>query len=154
DGSLSAFSLLPDVSLIGSVSSFTVVGEWLYAFGGNATDPQTAEPVYVQRAVIRGDGTLSTFSIPDVPASSPLIGGPGVVLGNQMYLFGASQIQRATIYPDGNLSPFVRDNDSALTWAGSYVVQIGAHLYAIHGGSAYVGVEMVERASVIADATP
>jgi hypothetical protein len=113
DGTLSNFSIVPNVTLATPRANHTTVavGNSIYVIGGAGANGATGS---VERATINPDGTLSTFAA--VPAEWLAVARSNhtaTVVGSSLYVIGGADgdhaldsVERATINPDGTLSTF------------------------------------------------
>jgi N-acetylneuraminic acid mutarotase len=158
DGSLSSFTTVTGVTLATARQNHTiaVIGNYLYVIGGLSTSTLNT----IERATIRGDGTLGTFAIlPDVALSTPRRGHTTVVVDDYLYVIGGTgsngvlkDTERAMINADGSLGPFGAA-PTALVFArsGHAAAAIGNHVYVFGGVGESGSVNTTERASLNAD---
>jgi N-acetylneuraminic acid mutarotase len=162
DGSLSTFSIVPDVSLnVGHAAhSCTITGKWLYVIGGrNGLQYPGSE-----RASINSDGSLATFSsVPDVALNTPRQFHTSVVSGGALYVLGGwnpgalASVERATIGTDGTLSSFSTVASASLIQPrfGHTSAVVGNALYVLGGLTVAGGGNLasLERATINSDGT-
>ncbi len=154
DGSIGAFSVLPQSLSVPRESSTTVVlGRSVFVLGGAASST-------VERASLGADGSLGAFSVlTGVTLASPLEGTESVLIGNHLYLVGGSTsagpvatTMRASINDSGALASFTPVAEQLSTARiGASSVIIGSSLYVLGGGNAQGLVASIERAPVQPD---
>lgn len=163
DGSLGAFAVLPDVRLSVPRDSHTaaVIGNQLYVVGGNGPGGPLA---HVERAEIRPDGSLTTFTgVTDLRLVTPRAGHTSAVIGDYLYVVGGrddggaplASVERAPINPDGTLGPFAVVTGVTLVGprSGHTTAVLGNAMY-VHGGTGTAGDHAdVERAPINLDGT-
>jgi hypothetical protein len=162
DGTLGSFGLVTGVTL--GTARFhhasAVVGNAVYVFGG-ATAMGVATDT-VERALIRGDGTLGPFT-PAGRLAAARYGASALVLGNDVYLVGGAAragsylntVERAPINSDGTLGAFavVAGVTVANGRAGHTSVVVGGSVLLVGGENASGAVGTIERAAVGAGGT-
>jgi len=156
DGSLGSFSLVSAVKLVTARSGHTctAIGGFLYAIGGSTSSGVSGD---MERAAITGDGEISTFErVAGGGLVAPRNNHTAITMGASVYVLGGlgsggalRTIEKATIAPDGTLSPFatVSDVELATPRDGHTASIVQNHLYLIGGrNGAYLG--SVERGSI------
>jgi hypothetical protein len=142
DGTLSPFHTVTDVTLATPVTAHTVsvVGDNVYVIGGLS---DADRPGGIQRAKIRGDGTLSTFEkVPTSVLQFPRNTHSAAVVGDNLYVVGGYKtgtgyldtVERATIDAKGELSNFSVVSKLTRARNAQQSALIGNYLYLIGGG--------------------
>ena len=164
DGSLGAFSVLPDVSLVTARSEFAtvVIGNYAYVLGGSGGAGLTS----VERAPINSDNTLGPFTIlPDVMLTQPRVESTAAVVGDYLYMIGGSgsgsigwdTVERATIAADGTISTFELVSGVVLTSGRACATSVvtGNKIYVFGGTNVQPSADYlsVEAASIDPDGT-
>ena len=140
DGSLGAFRGI-DTNLTQPRSGHTaeVVGDALYVVGGDSGSGPIGS---VERAVIRGDGSLGPFEVTGSVLTSPRSDHGSAVIGGALYVIGGStsagisrNVERAPIDASGGLGPFAAVSTTTLSAvrSGPAIASVGNMLYAIGG---------------------
>lgn len=157
DGTLDAFTVLPDVSLVTGRDEFAMVtiNNYVYVIGGLGGDGLTS----IERAAFDANGVLGTFEIVPSHLNVARVGATAVIVGDFLYVIGAGgmvgtttnqSIERARIEPDGSLDPFEMIDVTLFEPrqdAGAIVS--GNQLYVFGGGSS----SDVEAAPIHPDGT-
>lgn len=161
DGTIGAFDLVSDVSLLQARSghSSVVVGGTLFVIAGSGSTRMLNS---VEHAAINSDGILGPFMLDTGTALvTPRTGHVSVVIGNSLFVIGGTRsdgskldsIERAIIQRDGSLGPFASvDAALSIPRSGHTAEVIGNELYVL-GGNTTGGIpsSSVERASIGAD---
>lgn len=140
DGTVDAFGIVTDISLAEARwgHAAIVVGNSLFVIGGTSNGGIIDS---IERCTINADGTLDSFSgLNDTKLAIARTGHTGMIIGNAVYIFGGTgndgmklgSIERASVLPNGNLSPFEVVPSTAL------VAPRADHTTALIGNAVYV----------------
>ena len=163
DGSLSPFSILPNLRLNRARAFHTceIVGDSLYVIGGTGVSEDRLASV--ERATIREDGSLGPFSTLPVRLSTPRSNFTSIVFGRSLYVIGGARteddddiealgsVERATISPDGSLSGFTIVSQLIIPRGYHSGALLGDELYVIGGRRSREWLSSVEHATLHAD---
>jgi N-acetylneuraminic acid mutarotase len=158
DGSLGPFTLSSVLLATARQGhAMVVIGNYLYVLGGRATTPLNS----VERAPVRADGTVGSFSIvPEVALVTARQGHTATVIGSFLYIVGGSgnngplmSVERAMINGDGSLGPFTAASVAMLSTAraGHSAAMVGGYLYVFGGVGDGGSLKLVERAPIASD---
>jgi hypothetical protein len=167
DGTLGPFASAGSSLTTGRYgASWAVIGDYLYAFGGNnGTGPLGT----VERATIDSNHNLSNFGPVAGVGLTPTYENPpsAIVIKNYVYVTGlwnnvstGTAIQRATIAADGTIGSFTTVGNLVTSRKFQQHLVVGPSFYVFGGWSGvysggFIGghVDSVERATVNADGT-
>jgi len=155
DGSLGAFATV-DESTLGTGRfefTLTVVGDFLYAIGGQIIDNQYTNSI--ERAPIGADGSVGAFtSVADRALVVARGDHAAAVLGDTLYIVGGNDrnggltsVERAPVGGDGELGAFTTDPTTQLVGPHEDTVAslVLGHRWYIWGGRPYgPGIEAAE----------
>ncbi len=145
DGSLSNWQPGPSLNIERGYFSVVQHGNYLYAVGGGRGQNGKELLATVERAKIRDDGTLGSWTIESSIMNIPRRCVKLAVIGDTLYAFGGyggillDTIEQAEINPDGTVGEWLVSNDRMLV--ARYVhgrIKMGEGIYNI-GGHSKVG---------------